>query len=37
MRSERKRRKSKPLRSVRKSVKKRNNRCSTKGSLSAHR
>nr|DAI21900.1 MAG TPA: hypothetical protein [Caudoviricetes sp.] len=37
MRSVRKRQKSKPLQSVRKSVRRRNNRCSTKGSLSAHR
>nr|DAP09173.1 MAG TPA: hypothetical protein [Caudoviricetes sp.] len=37
MRSGRKRRKKKPLRSVKKSVRRRNNRCLTKGSLSAHR
>nr|DAV49141.1 MAG TPA: hypothetical protein [Caudoviricetes sp.] len=37
MRSERKRRKSKPLRNARKSVRRRSNRCLTSGNLSAHR
>nr|DAG16669.1 MAG TPA: hypothetical protein [Caudoviricetes sp.] len=37
MRSGRKRRKKKPLRSVKKSVRRRNNRCLTSGNLSAHR
>nr|DAE13752.1 MAG TPA: hypothetical protein [Siphoviridae sp. ctQqU1] len=37
MRSGRKRRKKKPLRSVRKSERKRNNRCLINGNLSAHR
>nr|DAK96092.1 MAG TPA: hypothetical protein [Caudoviricetes sp.] len=37
MKSGRKRRKKKPLRSVRKSERRRSNRCLTSGGLSAHR